>query len=684
MIAVLLGGIAKGQWQQCNGPFGGYILSFASNSNYIFAGTNNGLFKTYNDGQSWVNVNNGISQKTISSIAIYGNKVFVGTPDSGLFVSSNFGSTWVNMNNLPNKRIASIVAKDSNLYVATYYAGVFYSKDTGSTWLSMNNSGLYPSIYLLALNDTAIFVGSQNGVYQTFNNGLTWEQASLPIPSVQITNIVIKGSKVVVSSGNGIFISDNNGVNWYAANNDTISHEVIYAVAVSDSFLYAGTIFSGIYRSSDNGLSWVQTNNILSNIQIYCLSIINNSLYAGTMGAGIYKSLDNGLNWSQISTGINTATINTMGGNGYNVYAADDYGSGINKSSDNGLNWIPINNGFSGSKKFRNIIAKDSNIFAIKNYDGICRSTDYGLNWSLSNNGIDSNSKATCIAFSGNNILAGDYWNGGIYISNDNGINWVLNTNNGIYTHLRVKSFASKNDTIYALTLSGLIQSTNGGLSWSYIYQPYTSEFQMGDICFSGGNIILIKYPMIYLPGTYNGWYAISNDNGNTWTDLSITPEYPYISSMASNNSFVFASTNLGVFLSTDNGYSWINISDNLINPNCLKVMINGNYLYVSIESGGIWRRALSDFVGIKENTQNNQLHLYPNPATNSLTLNLSQQQGLQNATVSIYDIQGKQLLQQNIVEPQTQIDISSFAKGIYIVKLQTDKEILQSKFVKE
>jgi hypothetical protein len=78
------------------------------------------------------------------------------------------------------------------------------------------------------------------------------------------------------------------------------------------------------------------------------------------------------------------------------------------------------------------------------------------------------------------------------------------------------------------------------------------------------------------------------------------------------------------------------------------------------------------------------QLNLYPNPATNTLTLNLSQLQELQNATVNIYDIQGKELLHQNITDTQTQIDISSFAKGIYIVKFQTDKETLQNKFVKE
>ena len=74
------------------------------------------------------------------------------------------------------------------------------------------------------------------------------------------------------------------------------------------------------------------------------------------------------------------------------------------------------------------------------------------------------------------------------------------------------------------------------------------------------------------------------------------------------------------------------------------------------------------------------EITLYPNPANNTLTLDFIQQQ---NTTLSIYDIQGKQLLHQNISEELSQLDISAFAKGIYIIKVQSDKEILQSKFVK-
>ena len=87
---------------------------------------------------------------------------------------------------------------------------------------------------------------------------------------------------------------------------------------------------------------------------------------------------------------------------------------------------------------------------------------------------------------------------------------------------------------------------------------------------------------------------------------------------------------------------------------------------------------------GINENSIKNNLSLFPNPATNSLTLNLSQLKMLQNTSVSVYDIQGKLLLHQSITQPLTELNITQFAKGIYIVKVNSDSEILQSKFIKD
>ena len=86
---------------------------------------------------------------------------------------------------------------------------------------------------------------------------------------------------------------------------------------------------------------------------------------------------------------------------------------------------------------------------------------------------------------------------------------------------------------------------------------------------------------------------------------------------------------------------------------------------------------------GIKE-SDIKPIYIYPNPASNNLTINLSQLKNLKNTTVSIYDIHGKLLLHQNIQQPLTELTITQFAKGFYIVKVNNNKEILVSKFVKE
>ena len=65
-------------------------------------------------------------------------------------------------------------------------------------------------------------------------------------------------------------------------------------------------------------------------------------------------------------------------------------------------------------------------------------------------------------------------------------------------------------------------------------------------------------------------------------------------------------------------------------------------------------------------------LSVYPNPAADVLYL-----EGIENEMVSIYDAMGRLVMQQVYTE---NLDVSSFAKGVYAVK--TGKGIV--KFIKE
>ena len=75
---------------------------------------------------------------------------------------------------------------------------------------------------------------------------------------------------------------------------------------------------------------------------------------------------------------------------------------------------------------------------------------------------------------------------------------------------------------------------------------------------------------------------------------------------------------------------------------------------------------------------------VFPNPASSQLTIDLQKLDNLHNTTVSVYDIQGQLLLQQLINQEKTVLNITGFAKGVYIVKVFNDNNTMVSKFVKE
>ncbi|MEI6753956.1 MAG: LamG-like jellyroll fold domain-containing protein [Paludibacter sp.] len=77
------------------------------------------------------------------------------------------------------------------------------------------------------------------------------------------------------------------------------------------------------------------------------------------------------------------------------------------------------------------------------------------------------------------------------------------------------------------------------------------------------------------------------------------------------------------------------------------------------------------------KNTETSNLVIYPNPANDFITI-----RGATNARVAIYDLKGRMLL--NVQAGSNQIDIRSLAKGIYVLKVQSEDKHVVGKLVKE
>ena len=85
--------------------------------------------------------------------------------------------------------------------------------------------------------------------------------------------------------------------------------------------------------------------------------------------------------------------------------------------------------------------------------------------------------------------------------------------------------------------------------------------------------------------------------------------------------------------------------------------------------------------VGINEQ-QESRIKLYPNPATDKITVETSGTP--QESHLAIVNAQGQEFIIRQITQPKTQLDLSSLPSGVYFVRLTNDKTVEVGKFVKQ
>ena len=81
----------------------------------------------------------------------------------------------------------------------------------------------------------------------------------------------------------------------------------------------------------------------------------------------------------------------------------------------------------------------------------------------------------------------------------------------------------------------------------------------------------------------------------------------------------------------------------------------------------------------IMERNNTHVISIFPNPTTDNITIIIPK-----NATMYILNIQGQIIMQQQIQQGKTNIDVSRLAKGVYILKSSNNESTEVMRFVKE
>jgi len=667
---------SNAQWQEINGTCG-VITCFAVNGNNIFAGTaNNGVFYSSNNGSTWVAVNTGLTNSNILSLTINDNTIFAGTP-SGVFLSSNNGGSWIAANSgLPVTGIYALASIGNNIFAGMHGNGIYMSSNNGASWANANNPNLninQANVTAFAVTGDSIYMGTTSGFCLSTNYGSSWTV----LTGSNVFAIAANGKNLYYGTQTGMWSSSNNGSTWTGTPFLDVS-----SLLISGDNVYAGrTHGGGVYMSSDSGSTWVALNNGLINDTVTALAACGNNIYAGTRG-GIYMSTDNGNTWIPVNTGVRNTNIKTLALKDTKIFAGS-YGGGVYLSSNDGGSWTTMNNGLTGYT-VNALAINDSNIYAAISGYGVFLSTDNGSNWAYK--GLQ-NIYLTSIATKGSKIFIGGT---NIYFSSNNGNNWS-NVSNGFISNWTCLSIAIKDSNIFAgMVAGGVNLSTNDGLNWSAINTGITTY----TILSAYVHALAVDDSSIFAgtqnhgSGTQGGIY-LSTNNGNNWTEVSTGVTNKNITALCIKDSSLFAGTQNGVFMTTNSGASWTDVSIGLTNKNINTLAINDNFIYAGINGGGVWKRALSDFAIDTTSTnvvslEQNNILFYPNPANSELTLEIPAYSYFKNTTLEIFDIEGRLIDKIQIQDIKTQINISRLFSGIYFFRITNNQGVLVKKIIKE
>ncbi len=267
---------------------------------------------------------------------------------------------------------------------------------------------------------------------------------------------------------------------WQPVNNGLPAGSYVNALIDDGRTLFAGGYaplgLPLLHRSSDNGNTWVESDSGISPLmpggpwaEVSSFAFRRNILIAGTADTGVYRSTDHGVSWRNIHGARIPNYLK------YLSYATDTVlvlgtRNRVYESRNDGASWDSI--GVVTTTYIAALFARERTLLAGA-YRGMYRSSDGGGSWTIITNGLPVNNYIFGFGGYGTLLFAGGHTDSAIclYRSSDDGISWT-SVRSGLPTISWARAFASYLGAVFVGTGtllgsgSGVFCSTDNGTNW--------------------------------------------------------------------------------------------------------------------------------------------------------------------------------------------------------------------------
>ena len=516
---------------------------------------NSGVYRSTDDGANWTRLGPATlpgDVQTSSFSRPNGNLFLLSTANYGIFKSLDDGATWATANsgfsilsgiNVFGTAFSGAAGVTTDLLTYVHGSGIYRSVDTGASWVAAN-TGLPTGFAALAgINREAgstLYVGlDKQGVFKTTDGGLNWSLwgATATDGSAKYTRtIVVDGSGpgryylgglngIKKTTDNAATFNDGNMPSGGRINSITHDRDAPYVAFIAAQFplkinyIYGDYNTDALFTPLDNGVTGATTEGA-----VYQDQLVPATLYVSTNNRGVFKSTNSGAVFAAINIGLpnmigQTNRLAIDPNNSQNLYLGLADAGGVYKSVNGGASWTLSSAGLSSplamSIHHITVDGNNSPIVWIATGAGVYKSADSGATWMLVYSALDA---------AGSPLPTGS-------------VRVRLGFPNEVYI---ANNHANADGTLSAS--SGILRSTNGGVSWSNIL-PNKRGAQVRVT--AGGNIYAGVSALANNPAVY-----LSTDAGASFT--------PYSTNLRGSDTRAFgfaADESALITLSLENGF---------------------------------------------------------------------------------------------------------------------------------
>lgn len=386
------------------GPVGGTFTALVvdpNNNQIVYGGSYiSGVYKTFNQGNTWYRKNTGLGNVKIQSMAIHPTNssiVYAGTYEGGVYKSNNGGDNWFAINNgisgqrnivydleidptNPNTIYAAIRIQDS---LAGY---IYKSSNGGASWsliFNGNKGSVFSSddyfydIDVNPSNSNELYLAAhEHGFFKSTNGGQSFYAINFGVNDLSARTFAIdKSMSGLVYGGvwhdEAVFRTVNAGSGWVNRRQGLPINAKVFRLypdpfTASPMRIFASTYGDGIYSTDNRAESWYSVG--LNGERIYDFVIANGNpqrWFAATENNGIFRINAGGSSWNQVMGDLRLNSITSLENDSDNqVNYAAVYGKGVYAIDSSGVNWLDLTENLD-DKAFIDLLSFEDQLVAL-------------------------------------------------------------------------------------------------------------------------------------------------------------------------------------------------------------------------------------------------------------------------------------------------------------------------------